>query len=144
MRSRSSAAWLQLRAFSQREGILDVDTEVADRALDLRVAQQDLHGAQVSRLLVDDGSLRSAERMRAVILAAQSDPRDPLVNKTGILPGADVVGVIDPARKGVVVESASSIFERCRRGGGWNGGGVVSGVFNPADSGWSAGPETTP
>jgi hypothetical protein len=52
---------LHLRTLSQSEGILDIDAEVADRALDLRMAKQDLHGAQVSRLLVDDGRLGSAE-----------------------------------------------------------------------------------
>ena len=35
---------LQLRAFREDERILYVDTEIADRALDLRVAEQDLHG----------------------------------------------------------------------------------------------------
>ena len=52
---------LHLRALSQSEGILDIDAEVADRALDLRVAEQNLHGAQVSCLLVDDGRFCSAE-----------------------------------------------------------------------------------
>jgi hypothetical protein len=52
---------LHFRALSQSEGILDVDAEVADRALDLRMAEQNLHGAQVSRLLVDDRRFRSAE-----------------------------------------------------------------------------------
>jgi hypothetical protein len=46
--------------------------------------EQDLHS--VSRLLADDGRFCSAQRMGAVILPAQSD----LVNKPGILPGADV------------------------------------------------------
>ena len=50
-----------LRAFSQREGILDIDAEVADRALDLRMAEQDLHGTRVTCLLVDDRRLRSAK-----------------------------------------------------------------------------------
>ncbi len=36
---------LHLRALSQSEGILDIDAEVADRALDLRMAEQNLHCA---------------------------------------------------------------------------------------------------
>jgi hypothetical protein len=52
---------LHLRALSQSEGILDIDAKVADRALDLRMTEQNLHGAQVSRLLLDDGRLGSAE-----------------------------------------------------------------------------------
>ena len=52
---------LHLRALSQSERILDIDAKIADRALNLRVAKQDLHGTQLSRLLVDDRRLRSAE-----------------------------------------------------------------------------------
>jgi hypothetical protein len=36
---------LHLRAFGQRERILDIDAEVADRALNLRMAEQNLHRA---------------------------------------------------------------------------------------------------
>ena len=43
---------LHLRALSQSEGILDIDAAVADqvgdRALDLRMAEQNLYGAKVS------------------------------------------------------------------------------------------------
>jgi hypothetical protein len=45
---------LHFGALSQSESILDIDAEVADGALDLRMAEQDLHGAQISRLLLDD------------------------------------------------------------------------------------------
>ena len=57
---------LNLRALSKGERILYVDAQVANGALNLRVPEQDLHGAQVSRLLVDDGGLGSAQRMRLV------------------------------------------------------------------------------
>jgi hypothetical protein len=36
---------LHLRALSEGERILDIDAEVADRALDLRMAKQNLYGA---------------------------------------------------------------------------------------------------
>jgi hypothetical protein len=36
---------LHSRAFSQRERILGIDAEVADRALNLRMAEQNLHRA---------------------------------------------------------------------------------------------------
>jgi hypothetical protein len=39
---------LHFRAFGQSEGILDIDAEVANRAFDLRMAEQDLHGAKVT------------------------------------------------------------------------------------------------
>jgi hypothetical protein len=37
-------AMLHLRALSQRKGILDIDAEVADHALNLPMAEQNLHG----------------------------------------------------------------------------------------------------
>ena len=49
--------------------------------------------------------------MGAVVLPAKSDPSDPFVDEPGILPAADMIGMINPAREGVVVESPSSTFE---------------------------------
>ena len=49
--------------------------------------------------------------MGAVVLPAQSDPSYPFVDEPGVLPGAYMIGMINPAREGVVVENASSTFE---------------------------------
>ena len=49
--------------------------------------------------------------MGAVVLPAQSDPGDPFVDEPGILARADMIGMINPAREGVVIERASSTFE---------------------------------
>ena len=76
---------LYLRAFSDCERILDVDTEVPNGALDFRVPEQDLHGTQIARLLVDDGGLGSSQRMSPIVLRPQSDPGHPLINKSSIL-----------------------------------------------------------
>jgi hypothetical protein len=47
---------------SKAKCILDVHTQVTDRALNLRVAQQQLDGAQVARRLVDyDAFVRLSE-----------------------------------------------------------------------------------
>ena len=61
---------LRLRGLSKGERILYVDAEIANGALDLRVAEQNLHSAQVACLLIDDGRLGSAQRMGPVILRA--------------------------------------------------------------------------
>ena len=82
---------LNLRAVSERERILDVDAQVPNSALDFRVGQQDLHGAQVTRLLVDDRSLGSPQRMRPVVIRPQSNPGHPLISKSSILSGADML-----------------------------------------------------
>ena len=76
---------LHLRALSEGERVLYVDAQIANGALDLRVAKQDLHSAEIPRLLIDDGRLGSAQRMGSVIPWAQSDPGHPLVNKSSIL-----------------------------------------------------------
>jgi hypothetical protein len=49
--------------------------------------------------------------MGSVILWAQSDPGYPLINKSSILPSADMIGVIDAARKDEFVNRAASAFE---------------------------------
>lgn len=35
------------------ERVIDLDSEIADRALDLRVAQQELNRPKISRFLID-------------------------------------------------------------------------------------------
>jgi hypothetical protein len=87
------SALLHLRPLCEGERVLYVDAEVAHSAFDFRMAEQDLHRAQTARLLIDDGRLASAQRMGPVILRTQSDPRHPLINKSSILPSADMIGV---------------------------------------------------
>ena len=41
--------------------IIDLDSEIADRTLDLRVAQQKLNCSKISRFLIDQGCLGPAE-----------------------------------------------------------------------------------
>jgi len=71
------------------------------------VAEQDLHSAEITRPLVDDGRLRPAERVGPVILRAQPNPGHPLIDQPGILPGADVIGALSPARKDELVQRAA-------------------------------------
>ncbi|BAE52453.1 hypothetical protein amb3649 [Paramagnetospirillum magneticum AMB-1] len=102
---------LYFGTFGKMQRVLYVDAKVADRALDFGVAKQDLHGAQVARLLVDDGRLGAAQRMRSVVLRTQTDPSNPFIDETRILTSADVLGMIDPAGKHEIVKRASSTIE---------------------------------
>jgi hypothetical protein len=61
------AQFLNVCAFRQMERVLDVDTKIADRALDLGVAEQDLDRPQIAGCFVDDRRLRSPQRVRAVM-----------------------------------------------------------------------------
>ena len=57
---------LDINLFCYRERIVDFDAEVADRTLDLRVAEQKLDGPKVSRSPVDQSRFRRpSQRMRA-------------------------------------------------------------------------------
>ena len=51
---------LQLDLLRDREGVIDLDSEIANGALKLRVPEQQLYGPQVAGLLVDLRRLRSA------------------------------------------------------------------------------------
>ena len=49
--------------------------------------------------------------MGAVILRPQANPSCPLIDEASILPGADMLSMVNPAREDEVVESASAAFE---------------------------------
>jgi hypothetical protein len=49
--------------------------------------------------------------MRPVVLRPQSDAGYPLINEPSILSGADMLGVIDAARRDELVKRAASAFE---------------------------------
>jgi hypothetical protein len=71
------------------------------------VPEQDLHGAEISGLLVDDGRFGPPQRVRPVILPTQANASDPLVDKTSVLPSADMGSVVGSAREGKVFERAT-------------------------------------
>jgi hypothetical protein len=53
---------LGIRLLRQLQSVLCLDTEVANRAFELRVAQEELHRAQVLRsLMIRDGFVRRME-----------------------------------------------------------------------------------
>ena len=102
---------LDLRFLCERQGVFDVDTEVADRALDLGMPEQDLYGAQVARLLVDYRGLGSAERVRDVVLTPKAGSVDSFLHEPSILARADVLSVVDPAREHMVGHRTSSALQ---------------------------------
>jgi len=64
-------------------GIIDLDTKISNRALDLRVAQQQLYRAQVASSPVDQRRLGSAQRVCAELERVEADAGDPLADETG-------------------------------------------------------------
>jgi hypothetical protein len=51
----------------KRDGIVDVDAKVAHGVLDVGMAEQDLHRAQITGRLVDQRRLRPSHRVRSVL-----------------------------------------------------------------------------
>ena len=52
--------------------------------------------------------------MGAIVLPSQPDRGHPLINQPGILPRADVAGVIDAAWKHKIIQRAFTTFEPCQ------------------------------
>ncbi len=80
-----------------RKRILQLDAEVANGAVHLRVPEQELNGAEVAGLAVDLCDLGSGHRMGAIRARLQSDRGDPAPDEAGILPGRDVEPLVEPS-----------------------------------------------
>ncbi len=94
-----------------------IDSEIADRVLDLAMAKQDLDGPKVASCPLDDRCLRSTEGVCAILTSHQSDPCHPFVDEPSILAGAEMPLMIDPAGKDVVLHRAASPLEPCQQAG---------------------------
>src|SRR5260221_5958263 len=68
------------------KGIVDLDTEVPNRAFDLGMAQQKLHRPQVPCTTVDQGSLGSSKRVCTEEAGVQPDAGDPIGDEPSVLP----------------------------------------------------------
>ena len=86
----SDRMWVRsdLSAFSQFQSVLHVNAQIAHRAVDFGMTEEDLNGAEIASRLVDDRCFRAPERVRPVILSRKADADHPLVNEPGVLPGA--------------------------------------------------------
>ena len=87
--SRRSGGWClrsDLRLFGYFEGVVDLDAEIADGRLQLRVAEQQLHGAQILRSLVDQRCLRPPHRVRAIVGWVETQFLDPAFKDPSVLP----------------------------------------------------------
>jgi hypothetical protein len=72
------------------QGIIYLNPEIPDGALEFRMAKEELHCAQVSGLTVDLGGLRTPHRVRAINGRLQADAFNPAMHQSGILAGGYV------------------------------------------------------
>lgn len=97
--------------------VFHIDAEIADRVLDLAMAEQDLDGTQIAGCPVDDRCLRSAERVRTVFTSDQTDPCHPFIDKPGVLASAEMPITIDPTGEDVVVHRAAPPLQPSQQAG---------------------------
>lgn len=71
------------------------------------MAKQYLDCSKIAGGLVDHGSLRSPQGMRTVIFPTKPDRRHPLIHQPGVLPSAQMIGVVDATGKGIVIDCSS-------------------------------------
>ena len=70
--SRVTPVTSDLSAFGQFQSVFDINAEVADGTLDLRMAEKDLYRAQVGRRLLDDQRLGAIADCGAPVVAFAS------------------------------------------------------------------------
>lgn len=63
---------LHLRVLRHFKRIIDINAELAHRALDPRVTEQDLHCAQILGSPINQGNLRATHRVRSIRVRIQS------------------------------------------------------------------------
>jgi hypothetical protein len=68
----------------QEKRVIYLDAEVAHGAFQLRMAQEELAGAQIAGALIDQRDLRSAKAVRSIKCRVQSDRSHPVVEKAAV------------------------------------------------------------
>ena len=87
---RGHAVTSELNLFGDAERIVDLDPEITNGALKLRMPQQQLDRSQIAGLAIDLGGLRASHRMRAVGRAIEPGILNPDVNNPRVLPRREV------------------------------------------------------
>src|SRR4051812_22301995 len=70
---------LNFQPFGKLQRVIQLDSEITDRALQLGVAQEQRAGPEVACLAIEDGDLRSPQAMAAVCRGFETDQRHPLL-----------------------------------------------------------------
>ena len=82
MRAAQSASALPPKSdvdlFCYREGVIDLDAEISNGALDLNMSQKELYGSQLAGSAIDQGRLGPAKGMRPEQVRVRSDVSDPM------------------------------------------------------------------
>ena len=96
---RAAAPGSDLDLLRNLQSVIDLDAQVPHRRLKFGVAQQQLNRPQVLRALVDQCRLRAPHRVRAVGGRVKAGGHHPVLDDSRVLPGGDMGGLVQPARK---------------------------------------------
>lgn len=91
--------WLYLSLFRHLKRVVYLDSEISNRALQLRVPQQQLDSAQVLCPTIDERSLCSTHGVCAIRGVIESDRCNPAMDKPGVLARRQVRGVVNATRE---------------------------------------------
>ena len=75
------------------------------------MSEQYLYSSKIVGGLIGQDCLGTAERMCPVFLRAQSNRRNPFIDQSRALSGAEVTAAVNSAWEGVVVDTATTSFE---------------------------------
>jgi hypothetical protein len=77
--------------------VIDLDAEIADSALNLRMSEQQLDYSRVACSAIDEHGFGSAQRVGAELGWIKPDAADPFMDQSGILPGGHYTHAITAA-----------------------------------------------
>lgn len=111
-------------------GVIDLDTEVPNRAFDLRVSEQELDRPKIAGSTVDQHGFRSPQRMCAELRRIETDACDPLLHQSSILPcrqAASIASTCEQELTRLASRQAQVLIER------------LSGLVSQLEPNWPAG-----
>jgi hypothetical protein len=77
----------EINLLGYRDRVVHRDSAIPDGALQFRMTQEQLHGAQVAGFPIHQRGLGPSERVRAINGRVQIDRRDSVLDDAGVLPG---------------------------------------------------------
>jgi hypothetical protein len=85
--------------FRYRQGVIDLDAEIPDRAFDLGMPEQELDGPEIARPPVDQGRFCASQRVGSEQPRVEPDAANPVRDEACILAGGHAVSGTATTRK---------------------------------------------
>jgi hypothetical protein len=92
----------KLNLLRDAEGVIDLDTEIADGAFELRMSEEELYGSQVPRLLINLRRLGATHRVRAIRRTIETGTLNPSMDDARVLACREMRLLAETAREEVL------------------------------------------